>query len=55
MRWIAETGSGRLLRCASLFEDLVKLVLTTNCSWALTTRMVDGLVEHYGDRAPDGL
>lgn len=53
-RWIAETGSGRLLRSGSLFEDLVKLVLTTNCSWALTTRMVDGLVEHYGDRAPDG-
>jgi 3-methyladenine DNA glycosylase/8-oxoguanine DNA glycosylase len=37
-----------------LFEDLVKLVLTTNCTWALTTRMVDSLIEHFGESAPDG-
>lgn len=52
--WIAETGSGRLLRCPTLFEDLAKLILTTNCTWAFTTRMVRTLVEEYGERAADG-
>jgi len=52
--WIAETGSGRLLRCPTLFEDLAKLVLTTNCTWAFTTSMVRALVELYGEKAPDG-
>jgi len=52
--WIARAGAGRLLRGATAFEDLVKLVLTTNCTWALTQRMVTALVEQFGDRAPDG-
>ena len=52
--WVAATGSGRLMRCPTMFEDLVKLVLTTNCSWALTLRMVGSLVKLYGERAPDG-
>ena len=54
MHWMADEGMGRMLRCPTLWEDLVKLVLTTNCSWAFTTRMVHSLVECYGDRAPDG-
>jgi N-glycosylase/DNA lyase len=52
--WIARTGYGRLMRCPTLFEDLVKLVLTTNCTWAFTTRMARGLVELYGERAEGG-
>jgi len=52
--WMAATGSGRLMRAPSTFEDLVKLVLTTNCTWALTTKMVDSLVRMYGEEAPDG-
>lgn len=54
MDWIAERRVGRLLRAPSLFEDLVKLILTTNCSWAFTKKMVSALVRHYGERAPDG-
>jgi len=54
LRWIAETGSGRLLRGATPFEDVVKLVLTTNCSWSLTVKMVRSLVDLWGDHAPDG-
>ena len=54
LRWIADTGSGRLLRSPTVFEDLVKLVLTTNCSWSLTTRMVNALVERYGEESSDG-
>ena len=53
-RWIAETGSGRLLRAPTAFEDVVKLVLTTNCSWAFTKQMTAALVDRYGERAPDG-
>jgi N-glycosylase/DNA lyase len=52
--WIAETGAGRLLRCPTSFEDLAKLILTTNCTWAFTTRMVRTLVESYGEPAEDG-
>jgi N-glycosylase/DNA lyase len=54
LSWIPATGSGRLLRGPSLFEDLAKLVLTTNCTWALTRRMVGGLVDGFGAPAPDG-
>jgi N-glycosylase/DNA lyase len=54
MQWIAATDSGRLLRCASLFEDVVKLILTTHCSWAFTTRMVRAMVDCYGAATPEG-
>lgn len=53
-RWIADTGTGRLLRSPSAWEDVVKLVLTTNCSWAFTKKMTVVLVERYGEEAPDG-
>jgi N-glycosylase/DNA lyase len=53
-RWIAETRSGRLLRGPSAWEDVVKLVLTTNCSWAFTKKMTAVLVARYGEPAPDG-
>ncbi|HEX5043449.1 MAG TPA: hypothetical protein VFV75_11120 [Candidatus Polarisedimenticolaceae bacterium] len=52
--WIASCGAGRLLRAPTVWEDLVKLVLTTNCSWALTTRMTEALVSCWGNVAPDG-
>ena len=34
--WIGEQGAGRMLRSPTVFEDLVKMICTTNCSWALT-------------------
>ncbi|HXM79702.1 MAG TPA: Fe-S cluster assembly protein HesB [Thermoanaerobaculia bacterium] len=33
-------GGGRMLRAPSMFEDAVKMLLTTNCSWAATRGMV---------------
>lgn len=54
LSWIAETGTGRLLRAPTVFEDLVKLVLTTNCSWSLTVRTVEALVRLWGEPAADG-
>lgn len=51
-RWVASSGAGRLLRSASVFEDMVKTMCTTNCSWGLTRKMVENLVEKLG--APAG-
>ncbi len=48
----ATTGAGRMLRSPTVFEDVVKTICTTNCSWAATERMVGALVEHLGERAP---
>src|SRR5436189_1449294 len=52
--WIAAEGAGRLLRSPTVFEDLVKMICTTNCSWALTEKMVSGLVKSLGREANDG-
>ncbi len=46
--WIAKAKAGRLLRSPTVFEDLVKTICTTNCSWALTKIMVKNLVEKLG-------
>lgn len=52
--WIGKQGAGRLLRSPTVFEDLVKMICTTNCSWALTLKMVRGLVENLGREGSDG-
>ena len=52
--WIGKQGAGRLLRSPTVFEDLVKMICTTNCSWALTLKMVRGLVENLGRDSADG-
>lgn len=52
--WIKTQGAGRLLRSPTVFEDLVKMVCTTNCSWALTQKMVTGLVANLGRKSDDG-
>lgn len=51
--WIAKEGAGRLLRSPTVFEDLVKMICTTNCSWALTEKMVNGLVNELGRESND--
>ncbi len=53
-KWIIEQGAGRLLRSPTVFEDLVKMICTTNCSWALTKIMVTGLVKNLGRKSADG-
>ena len=52
--WIRQEGAGRLLRSPTVFEDLVKMICTTNCSWALTEKMVNGLVNELGYESDDG-
>ena len=51
--WIANEGAGRLLRSPTVFEDLVKMICTTNCSWALTEKMVAALVNELGKVSDD--
>ena len=41
-------GGGRMLRSASLFEDAVKMLFTTNCSWAATRGMVERTIALAG-------
>ena len=54
LNWIAVSGAGRLLRSPTVWEDLVKTICTTNCSWSLTRKMVSNLVEKLGEEAADG-
>jgi 3-methyladenine DNA glycosylase/8-oxoguanine DNA glycosylase len=51
-RWMARGGMGRYLRGATFFEDVVKMILTTNCTWSLTEAMNTNLVRLLG--AGDG-
>ena len=52
--WIPPSGAGRLLRSPTVFEDLVKLICTTNCTWSLTRIMVGNLVGSLGEPAENG-
>ena len=52
LAWAA-TGAGRLIRSPYVFDDVVKTICTTNCTWSATERMVAALVEHLGERTPD--
>ena len=53
-RAVAENGEGRLLRSPTLWEDLVKVLATTNISWSGTRAMTDRLVGSLGEPAPLG-
>ena len=52
--WIESAGFGRLLCGSTLFEDVVKIILTTNTMWKQTMRMCELLVEKCGRRTPLG-
>ncbi|HKY55785.1 MAG TPA: hypothetical protein VJM08_15815 [Anaerolineales bacterium] len=43
---------GRLLRAPTLFEDVVKTILTTNTLWAATKNMTKKLVDEFGFALP---
>jgi N-glycosylase/DNA lyase len=52
LAWVT-SGAGRMLRSPTVWEDVVKTLCTTNCSWGLTTTMVNALVTNLGE-APAG-
>ncbi|NIS81103.1 MAG: Fe-S cluster assembly protein HesB [Anaerolineales bacterium] len=50
LAWVT-SGAGRMIRSASVFEDVIKTICTTNCAWSATQRMVGALCAHLGERA----
>jgi 3-methyladenine DNA glycosylase/8-oxoguanine DNA glycosylase len=50
LAWVA-SGAGRMLRSATVFEDVVKTICTTNCAWSATERMVAAIVRELGEPA----
>lgn len=52
LAWAAD-GAGRLLASPTVFEDVVKTICTTNCSWSATVRMTTALVNHGGGAFPE--
>ncbi len=54
-RWIRAAGAGRLLRAPTVFEDVVKMICTTNCSWELTEAMVGNLTRFLGREFAGGI
>jgi 3-methyladenine DNA glycosylase/8-oxoguanine DNA glycosylase len=53
LAWVTR-GAGRMLRSPTVFEDVVKTVCTTNCTWSATVRMVSALVDHLGAEGRHG-
>ncbi|NOT48841.1 MAG: Fe-S cluster assembly protein HesB [Acidobacteria bacterium] len=52
--WVEALNAGRLLRSGTVFEDLVKTLCTTNCSWGLTKIMTANLVAKLGKKVSGG-
>jgi 3-methyladenine DNA glycosylase/8-oxoguanine DNA glycosylase len=50
---IGARKQGRMMCSPTLFEDCVKVLLTTNTTWAQTRGMVSRIVTAYGSRHPD--
>jgi len=53
LSWVTQ-GAGRMLRSATVFEDVVKTICTTNCTWSATVRMVGALVGELGEESLGG-
>lgn len=49
---VAACKQGRMLRCSTLHEDAVKVIATSNTTWAQTVAMTARLVEHFGAPLP---
>ena len=49
LRHCRSERTGALLRCATVFEDVVKTICTVNCSWSNTKIMVLNLCRMFGD------
>ena len=52
LRAVGEQGRGRLLRSPTLWEDVVKMIATTNVTWVNTVAMIGRLVAALGTPFP---
>lgn len=48
LRWVTR-GAGRFVHSATVFEDVIKTICTTNTAWSATIRMTDALVAGWGE------
>jgi 3-methyladenine DNA glycosylase/8-oxoguanine DNA glycosylase len=53
--WVESSGFGRLLCGATLFEDVVKIITTTNTMWRQTIRMTELIVEKCGRKTKSAI
>ncbi len=49
LTWAPREKAGRFLRAPTAFADAVMILATTNCTWALTKKMLRDLVAKYGE------
>jgi N-glycosylase/DNA lyase len=51
--WVKKMGAGRSVRSPMVFEDVVKTICSTNCSWtftkAMSRRLCSKLGEHFSE------
>jgi 3-methyladenine DNA glycosylase/8-oxoguanine DNA glycosylase len=52
---MVERQAGRVLRSPSLFEDVIRTILTTNTLWQHTLRMCREVTTRYGESLPSNL
>ena len=52
LRHAEKLAHGRVLRSPTLFEDVIKTILTTNTLWGATKRMTLNLLASFGDPFP---
>jgi len=50
--WAPAAGAGAMARGSTVFEDVIRTILTTNCSWAMTIQMCTAMVEQLGEDDP---
>ena len=55
LAWVRPAGAGCMARGDTAFEDVLRTILTTNCSWSMTVRMTQLLVGCLGAEARPGL
>ncbi len=53
LRKAQKLARGRVLRSPTLFEDVIKTILTTNTLWGATKRMNLNLIAAFGEVLPD--
>ena len=50
--WVPAAGAGAMARGSTVFEDVIRTILTTNCSWAMTIQMCTAMTEQLGEVDP---
>ncbi len=54
LAWVPRCRAGHLMQSATLFEDLLRILFTTNCSWSATRLLCARTIDALGATAPSG-